>query len=183
MSIIINHVYYKTLVIIRFISCYQCLLYILFLNETQLSEDYCKANVYVCPSKNNSPESMDYENCRLMCYKVGDEKLCNNLKADELIAKNYSWVMTNDVTRCCFEVSSDQKDKSKKVNIGITNCTDCDSNKRCNLGQRWNYWHLDFNIKYIQSISTVKRVQAGMPLNCSIDCDSNNSSFGCYEQP
>ena len=76
---------------------------------------------------------MDYEKCRLMCYKVGEETHCDNLGIEDLRDGNFTWVMTNDVTRCCFEVCSDQDCYSKKASIGINDCTSCKNDRDCNL--------------------------------------------------
>ena len=126
---------------------------------------------------------MDYENCRLMCYKVGEETRCDDLEIEDLKAGNFSWVMTEDVTRCCFEVCSDQDCHSKKARIGIKNCPGCNNNKYCDLGERFNYWQLDFNILRIRPTKGVKEVQVGMPLNCSISSKLSNSSFARIERP
>ena len=126
---------------------------------------------------------MDHEKCRLMCYKLGDETRCDNLGTEDLTAGNFSWVMTEDVTRCCFEVCSDQDCYSKKASIGINDCTSCKNDRDCGLDDRFNYWQLDFNILRIRATKGVKTVQVGMPLDCSIDCKLNDSSFGCSEKP
>ena len=126
---------------------------------------------------------MDYEKCRLMCYKVGEETHCDNLGIEDLRDGNFTWVMTNDVTRCCFEVCSDQDCYSKKDTIGIENCPGCNNNKYCDLEERFTYWRVDFNILRIQPFKTPTKVQVGMPLNCSISSRLNNSSFGYYEKP
>ena len=96
---------------------------------------------------------MDYEKCQLMCYKVGDETRCDNLDAKDLIAGNFSWVMTNDVTRCCFDVCSDKDCYSKIALIGIESCTGCKNNRECDLETetRFSYWQLDFNILLVSN--------------------------------
>ena len=105
---------------------------------------FCKGNVYICPSKIiNSLEYMDYENCILteLAEASWSQRHCNNVSNNNMTAKNYSWVMTDELTNCCYEVCSDESCDSNKVNIGIKNCRDC-NDEHCNVGSRFHYWQL-----------------------------------------
>ena len=138
---------------------------------------FCKGNVYVCPSKpKGSSEYMDYENCKLV--KSLNPKNSYKFETKDMLARNYSWIITDDVTYCCFEVCSDQNCNSDKVNIGIPKCFDCNK-KHCNVGDRFHYWQLGFNISTIQELSRLELVLLGKPLDCSIDCGDMDRSLGC----
>ena len=148
---------------------------------TLFSGAFCKGNVYVCPSKsNNSTEYMDYENCNLL--KSCNPKDCYKFESKDMLARNYSWVITDDVTDCCFDVCSDQNCNSDKVNIGIPMCFDCNK-EHCDVGKRYHYWQLGFNISAIQERSRVGSVLLGKPLDCSIDCGDMDCSLGCKNSP
>ena len=147
---------------------------------------FCKQkDVYLCPSKKvDSQEYIDYENCELFNLNPGNEHSCNNLNSENLMTYNFSWVMTDDVTQCCYEVCSDEQ-CSNKVEIGITKktCRDCKGSK-CEKGDRWHYWHTDFSISSIQQIETPREnILAGLPLECSVGCDSIDCSLNCKNKP
>ena len=123
---------------------------------------------------------MDYEKCKLFYSR--NQRPCNNVSNNDLIARNYSWVMTDDVTECCFEVCSDESCSSNKVNLGIESCQDC-NNKPCNVGDRFHYWQLGFNISAIKQLQIFETVQFGKPLDCSIDCSDMDRRLGCKKSP
>ena len=123
---------------------------------------------------------MDYENCKLV--SSFSERHCNNISNEDMIARNYSWVMTDDLTDLCFEVCSDESCNSNKVNIGIRSCRDC-KNERCNVGDRFHYWQLGFNISNIKPLPLFGSVVLGKPLDCSIDCGDIDCRLGCKKSP
>ena len=125
----------------------------------------------------NSFEYMDYENCKL--FNAKNQNYGNDLEMKEATSRNFSWIMTDGISKCCFEVCSDRDCTSKKVNIGIEICLACNSNYRCNVKDRWHYWHLDFNIRTLKSLAGFDPVLEGNPLDCSISCNFADGSFGC----
>ena len=101
-----------------------------------ISEDFCKGNVYLCPSRiKNSSEYMDYENCRL--FPSLNPKDCDEFETKDMLGRNYSWIITDDVDGCCFEVCPDQNCNADKVSIGIQRCFDC-NNIPCDVGNQFH---------------------------------------------
>ena len=115
-----------------------------------------------------------------MVYST-NQKHCYNLETNDMMARNYSWVMTDELSRW-FEACSEPNCSSDNANFGINICTSCD-NRHCNVGNRYHYWQLDFNISTISPMSGVKNVSLGKPLDCSMDCGNMDCSLGCSMRP
>ena len=143
-------------------------------------ESFCTGSVYLCPSKKGgSQEYIDIENCERIELNHVNANSCGNLKIEDLKTNNFSWVMTDDVSGCCFEVCSDESCESQTIQIGIKY-----GKNNCNVRERWSYWKIDFNILHLRRYDLIiENGLVGVPVDCSITCDFSDCNFHCNKMP
>ena len=157
-----RQVYCKKINVLMNADQYHALGFNLSLNH-YISE-VCKGTRYVCPSGLDG--TLDHSKCQPLH------------SPSRIINETYPWLVTQDGTRCCLNVKSENNNTIKQEKIGINRKFSCPNSN--GEGERhghkgsWQAWYLpNFNITSVTPVNRLKPALRGVQVNCPISFESS----------